>query len=152
MKDTVFWVDPSRRDRFGPAYRPNSEGNLRPHANEVVPFTERPTLTEGGVGLVSTVPDYLRFTQMFLNGGTLNGNQVLKPETVSLMTINRLSDDILPIGFSDPQPGRGGGLGFCVVIDGEQVPFPVSEGNFWWDGSSGTVSYTNLTLPTSARE
>ena len=138
MKDTVFWVDPSRRDRFGPAYRPNSEGTLRPHAIEVVPFTERPTLTEGGVGLVSTVPDYLRFTQMFLNGGTLNGNQVLKPETVSLMTNNRLTDDILPIGFSDPQPGRGWGLGFCVVIDGEQFPFPVSEGTFWWDGSSGT--------------
>ena len=138
MKDTVFWVDPSRVDRFGPAYRSSNNGTLRPHTIEVVPFTERPTLIEGGVGLVSTVPDYLRFAQMFLNGGTLDGVRVLEPETVAIMTMNRLPETLLPIGFNQPQLGRGWGLGFCIVIDSNVFPFPVSEGTFWWDGSSGT--------------
>ena len=138
MTDTVFRVDPSRADRFGPAYRPGPDGELRPYAIEVVPFTERPTLIEGGVGLVSTVRDYLRFAQMFLNGGELDGVRVLQPETVAMMTVNRVPDALLPIGFANPQPGRGWTLGFCVVMDADVSPHPVSEGTFWWDGSSGT--------------
>jgi CubicO group peptidase (beta-lactamase class C family) len=138
MTDTVFRVDPSRADRFGPAYRPGPDGALRPHAIEAVPFTEQPPLIEGGVGLVSTVRDYLRFSQMFLDGGELDGVRVLDPETVALMTVNRVPDALLPIGFGNPQPGRGWTLGFCVVMDAAASPLPVSEGTFWWDGSSGT--------------
>ena len=138
MTDTVFRVDPSRADRFGPAYRPGPGGELRPYAIEVVPFTERPALIEGGVGLVSTVRDYLRFSQMFLNHGELDGVRILQPSTVALMTVNRVPDALLPIGFGNPQPGRGWTLGFCVVMDAEASPLPVSEGTFWWDGSSGT--------------
>ena len=106
MTDTVFHVDASRADRFGPAYRPDPDGELRPHAIEVVPFTEQPALIEGGVGLVSTVRD-LRFAQMFLNRGELDGVRVLRPATVALMTVNRIPDALLPIGFGTPQPGRG---------------------------------------------
>ena len=138
MTDTVFRVDPSRADRFGPAYRPGPDGELRPYAIEVVPFTEQPSLIEGGVGLVSTVRDYLRFAQMFLNGGELDGVRVIEPETVATMTVNRVPDALLPIGFGSPQPGRGWTLGFCVVMDADASPHPVSEGTFWWDGSSGT--------------
>ena len=138
MTDTVFRVDASRADRFGPAYRPGPGGELRPYAIEAVPFTEQPTLIEGGVGLVSTVRDYLRFAQMFLNGGELDGVRVLQPETVALMTVNRVPDALLPIGFGNPQPGRGWTLGFCVVMDAGVSPHPVGEGTFWWDGSSGT--------------
>ena len=138
MTDTVFRVDSSRADRFGPAYRPGPDGELRPYAIEVVPFTEQPALIEGGVGLVSTVRDYLRFAQMFLNGGELDGVRVLRPDTVALMTANRLPDALLPIGFGTPQPGRGWTLGFCVVMDADASPLPVREGTFWWDGSSGT--------------
>ena len=138
MTDTVFRVDSSRADRFGPAYRPGPDGELRPYAIEVVPFTEQPLLIEGGVGLVSTVRDYLRFAQMFLNGGELDGVRVLEPDTVALMTVNRVPDALLPIGFGAPQPGRGWTLGFCVVTDAAASPHPVREGTFWWDGSSGT--------------
>ena len=138
MTDTVFRVDPSRADRFGPAYRPGPDGELRPHAIEVVPFTEQPALIEGGVGLVSTVRDYLRFSQMFLNGGELDGVRVLEPDTVATMTVNRVPDALLPLGFGNPQPGRGWTLGFSAVMDAEVFPYPVSEGTFWWDGSSGT--------------
>ena len=138
MTDTVFRVDPSRAHRFGPAYRPGPDGELRPYAIEVVPFTEQPSLIEGGVGLVSTVRDYLRFAQMFLDGGELDGVRVIEPETVATMTVNRVPDALLPIGFGNPQPGRGWTLGFCAVMDGDASPLPVSEGTFWWDGSSGT--------------
>ena len=138
MTDTVFRVDPPRAHRFGPAYRPGPDGELRPYAIEAVPFTEQPTLIEGGVGLVSTVRDYLRFAQMFLNGGELDGVRVIEPETVATMTVNRVPDALLPIGFGNPQPGRGWTLGFCVVMDGDASPLPVTEGTFWWDGSSGT--------------
>ena len=138
ITDIVFRVDSSRTDRFGPAYRPGPDGELRPHAIEVVPFTEQPALMEGGVGLVSTVRDYLRFARMFLNGGELDGVRVLQPDTVALMTTNRVPDALLPIGFGTPQLGRGWTLGFCVVMDADTSPHPVREGTFWWDGSSGT--------------
>ena len=138
MTDTVFRVDPSRADRFGPAYRPGPDGSLRPHAIEAVPFTEQPTLIEGGVGLVSTVRDYLRFSQMFLNTGEFDGVRVLQPDTVAMMTVNRVPDALLPLGFGNPQPGRGWTLGFSTVMDADVFPYPVSEGTFWWDGSSGT--------------
>ena len=138
ITDTVFRVDSSRVNRFGPAYRPGPDGELRPHAIEVLPFTEQPALMEGGVGLVSTVRDYLRFAQMFLNGGELDGVRVLQPDTVALMTTNRVPDALLPIGFGTPQLGRGWTLGFCVVMDADTSPHPVREGTFWWDGSSGT--------------
>ena len=138
MTDTVFRVDSSRAGRFGPAYRAGPDGELQPHAIEAVPFTEQPALIEGGVGLVSTVHDYLRFSQMFLNGGELDGVRVLQPATVALMTVNRVPAALLPIGFGSPRPGRGWTLGFCVVMNAETSPLPVREGTFWWDGSSGT--------------
>ena len=74
---------------------------------EPVPFTDRPALIEGGVGLVSSVADYVRFSQMFLNEGELDGRRVLRPETVTLMTVNRIPDALRPIGFGRPTPGRG---------------------------------------------
>ena len=138
MADSVFWVDPSRADRFGPVYRPSPDGDLRPVAIEEVPFTEEPALIEGGVGLVMSTMDYLRFSQMFLNGGELGGARVLRPETVALMTVNRVPDALMPIGFGRPMLGTGWSLGFCVVVDADAYAYTVRDGEFWWDGSTGT--------------
>ena len=136
MTDTVFWADPTRVARLATVYTPDGSGGLRPYAIEDVPFTEHPTLTEGGVGLLSTVADYLRFCQMFLNKGQLDGIRVLQPETVDLMTTNRVPAALLPLG-GRPN-GRGWTLGFSVVLDPEPFTFPVSQDTFWWDGSAGT--------------
>ncbi len=136
MTDTVFWVDPDRRDRLAMVYRPSPEGELRPYAIETIPFTEQPALIEGGVGLLTTTRDYLRFSQMFLNKGELDGHRVLQPETVEMMTVNRVPDALMPLG-GRPN-GRGWTLGFCVVMDPEPFAFPVSQDVFWWDGSAGT--------------
>ena len=136
MTDTVFWVDPDRRDRLAMVYRPSPEGELRPYAIETIPFTEQPALIEGGVGLLTTTRDYLRFSQMFLNKGELDGHRVLQPETVEMMTVNRVPDALMPLGRRPN--GRGWTLGFCVVMDPEPFAFPVSQDVFWWDGSAGT--------------
>ena len=65
-----FWVRPEQRDRLATVYGPApGAGGLAPVEIEAVPFTERPALLEGAVGLVSTVPDYLRFSQMLLEQG-----------------------------------------------------------------------------------
>jgi CubicO group peptidase (beta-lactamase class C family) len=139
MTDTVFWAAGERATRLTTVYRPDSATDaLAPYAIEEVPFTERPTLIEGGVGLLSSVMDYARFSQMFLNGGTLGGARVLRADTVALMTRNHVPDSVLPIGNRGYMAGSGWGLGFNVVLDASQYPFPVGAGEYWWDGSSGT--------------
>ena len=139
LKDTVFWADAERADRLATVYRPNdASGALRPYAIEEVPFTGRPTLIEGGVGLLSSTMDFLRFSQMFLNKGKLDGNRVLRPETVLLMTRNHIPDSVLPLGPRGYMAGSGWGLGFNVVLDSRAYTFPVGDGEFWWDGSAGT--------------
>ena len=136
LTDTGFWVDPNRADRLATVYRPSSEGELRPYQIEEVPFTEAPVLIEGGVGLVASTMDFLRFCQMFLNGGELDGRRILQPETVALMTVNRVPDALLPL--NPRSPGRGWTLGFSAVIDASTFPYPMNDGDFWWDGSAGT--------------
>ena len=139
MTDTVFWADGERANRLTTVYRPDrTSGELHPHAIEEVPFTERPTLIEGGVGLLSSAMDFVRFSQMFLNGGELDGNRVLRPDTVELMTRNHVPDRALPIGTGGYMAGSGWGLGFNVVLDARAYSFPVGDGEYWWDGSSGT--------------
>ena len=73
MIDTGFVVRPDQRARWTTVYAPAQDGGLAVNEVEEVPFTEKPALLEGTVGLVTTVPDYLRFCQMLLNGGELDG-------------------------------------------------------------------------------
>lgn len=138
MTDTVFWADERRGRRLAAVYRPSPEGELRPHGIEDVPFTEKPALLEGGVGLLSTTMDFLRFSQMFLNGGELDGRRVISSDTVRLMTVNRVPDALMPIGFGRPMKGTGWTLGFSAVMDASDYAYPVTDGTFWWDGSAGT--------------
>lgn len=138
MTDTVFWADPSRVDRLATVYRP-VEGQLAPYEIEAVPFTEKPTLVEGGVGLLSTVMDYLHFSQMLLNGGELNGVRVLSQDTVERIFANAVPDSVLPLNTRGYWLGSGWSLGgFNVVMDNNEYNFPVSNGTIWWDGSAGT--------------
>jgi CubicO group peptidase (beta-lactamase class C family) len=126
MSDTVFWVNPRQRARLASVYTLAPEGNLTPTEIETVPFTERDALKEGAVGLVSTVPDFLRFSQMLLNRGELEGRRLLQTATVDRMVSNGLPDAILK-----DRGGMGWGLGNVnVVMDG---------GEYGWDGSAGTI-------------
>jgi len=139
MQDTVFWVDPARVDRLATVYRPAADGTLRPHGMEEIPFTQKVPLVEGGVGLVSSTLDFARFSQLFLNGGELFGQRILRPETVQLMMENAVADELLPLEDSGYMAASGWTLGgFAYALDPARYDHTVSQGEVWWDGSAGT--------------
>jgi CubicO group peptidase (beta-lactamase class C family) len=97
------------------------------------------TFFSGGGGIVSTVPDFLRFCQMLLNGGELDGVRILKPETVRLMTTNSLPPKMHIAGHeAGPAHGTGWGLGFAVRTSPDFSYIPGAVGSFNWQGSWGT--------------
>ncbi|MEZ2409167.1 serine hydrolase [Bosea sp. RCC_152_1] len=97
------------------------------------------TFFSGGGGIVSTVPDFLRFCQMLLNGGELDGVRILKPETVRLMTTNSLPPKMHIAGHDvGPAFGTGWGLGFAVRTSPDFSLIPGAVGSFNWQGSWGT--------------
>jgi CubicO group peptidase (beta-lactamase class C family) len=145
MTDTGFWVEPEDRDRLTTVYQRAEGGGLRAYEIEAVPFTERPALLEGAVGLVSTVPDFLRFAQMLANGGELDGVRLLQESTVAAMTRNALPEAILA--------SRRGGTGWAlanvsVVVDAEAAGPGARAGEFRWDGSAGTEFWVDPTTRT----
>jgi CubicO group peptidase (beta-lactamase class C family) len=135
MSDTGFAARDGAAARLTTVYAPVA-GGLQPVDLEEVPFTERPALIEGAVGLLSTVPDYLRFAQMLLNLGELGGVRILQKETVQSMVGNGLPDEVLR--------ARGGVMGWGlanvnVVIDPAGLRYPANRGEYGWDGSAGTI-------------
>ena len=133
MTETGFMVRPDQLKRWTTAYGPAPDGGLAASEVEEVPFTEKPALLEGTVGLVTTVTDYLRFCQMLLNRGELDGIRLLKRETVDRMTVNGLPDVVLE------QRGRGdmgwGLINANVILD----PASRLRGEYSWDGTAGTI-------------
>ena len=140
MTDTMFWAaTPDERARLATVYGPAQGGGLTRVETETLPFTERPTLVEGAVGLLSTVPDYLRFSQMLLNKGELDGARILNPKTVEMMTQNGLSDSV--------QMTRGGSTGWGlanvqVVLDANNTDAG-TKGEYGWDGTAGTIFWVD---------
>jgi CubicO group peptidase (beta-lactamase class C family) len=137
MVDTTFWVRPEQRTRLTTVYGPAPAGGLKPIEIEEVLFTERPALIEGAVGLVSTVPDFMRFSRMLLNKGELDGARLLRATTVETITGNGLSEAVLQTRGSR---AMGWGLGNVnVVLDPATLNYPANQGEYGWDGSAGTI-------------
>jgi CubicO group peptidase (beta-lactamase class C family) len=140
MVDTTFAVTSDQRPRLTTAYAPQPAGGLVAIDTETLPFTQTPALLEGAVGLVSTVPDYLRFSQMLLNKGQLDGKRLLKASTVERMVTNGLSGDLVATRRS----GMGWGLANVdVAIDPARVRYPTARGEYGWDGTAGTVFWVD---------
>ncbi len=138
MDSTMFWAAGADGERLAELYRP-TDGRLLPYQIETVPWTMRPRLMEGGVGLLSSVKDFLNFSQMVLNRGEFNGRRILQEETAALMYENAVPEAAMPIGDSGYWLGSGWTLGgFNLVMDPEAYSWPVSRGTIWWDGSAGT--------------
>src|SRR5438046_582490 len=98
LKDTFFEVPSGKRGRFTGYYARLPSGAFRLNDSpDSGSFTRRPKLLSGGGGLVSSASDYLRFAQMILNGGELDGVRLLRPETVAQMIHNQLADSLVPI-------------------------------------------------------
>ena len=135
MSDTSFWVEPAAQPRLVTVYQSSQGGPLAPFEIEEVPFTRQPKLIEGAVGLVSTVPDFLRFSQMLLNRGELGGVRLLSARTAETMTENGLPAPVLQ--------QRGGAMGWGlgnvdVVVTPNARGYLTSPGEYGWDGSAGT--------------
>ena len=166
MNDTGFQVPADSIERFAACYCPpggfnfgrdlgrNSRTNagqsddeeqvIEPkielqEASQNSRFTKPPVFLSGGGGLVSTLGDYLRFSQMLLNCGTLDGNRLLGPKTVELMRANHLPSELIPIAVGeDPLAGYGFGLGVSVLMDVPATSAPGSEGIYGWGGAATT--------------
>jgi CubicO group peptidase (beta-lactamase class C family) len=130
MVDTGFWVPPEKLARL---IDPPAGAWILPDRD----VTKPTTLFSGGGGLVSTASDYLRFCQMLLNGGELDGVRVLSPATVRRMTTNALPPEIR---FAD---GSTFGLGFGIRSDAAWSTVPGSVGSFFWSGVWGTYFWVD---------
>ena len=151
MPDTDFQVTAANRDRLAQLYRPKGQDSLNFLARSTGPglevadastskrFIEGGKFESGGGGLVSTARDYLRFCQMLLNGGELDGVRILSPKTVQLMTANHLGD--LPMGWG--RRGAGFGLGFGLVTDAGRYGEIASAGEYNWGGAAGTAFWVD---------
>jgi CubicO group peptidase (beta-lactamase class C family) len=141
MVDTFFWCPPEKRDRLAHLYRAPPQGG--PLEDVSLPQTKTPPAFEaGGGGLISTADDYLKFARMMLGKGEVDGVRLVKPETIELMTANRLSEAQREIPFMGIPfwGGQGFGLGVSVVTDPEKQAWmgAGSEGAFGWPGAFGT--------------
>ena len=132
MTNTHFYLPPAKHDRLAVVYSATEDGIARAPAdgpNGQGAYVDGPRQSfSGGAGLLSTAHDYARFLQMMLNGGELDGQRILGPKTVELMTVDHLGE----IAFS---PGEGFGLGFYVVEDLGARGEPGSIGEFGWGGA-----------------
>src|SRR3984957_18185991 len=98
---------------------------------------EKPVMESGGGGLVSSTMDYARFSQMLLNGGTLDGNRIIGRKTLQLMASDHLGPKVL-VDSPLMSPGHSFGLGFAVRTQQGMAPFAGSIGQFFWSGMAGT--------------
>ena len=136
MRDTGFFVPDDKVGRFAANMGPGSEkGTLKViDAPATSRFRKKPKYLSGGGGLVSTARDYLRFSQMILNGGELQGRRLLKAETVKQMLTNQLPSEAMPMNLGGiPVPGMGFGLGFSVKMDDTaEAGWSGAASTFFW--------------------
>lgn len=137
MPDTTFELPPEKAHRLAGIYSRGADGKLIPWGGSIETSTYiRPvTFYSGGGGLVSTMPDYLRFCQMLLNRGTLDGVRILSPETVEMMTSNQLEGNY--------RPGWGYGFGVQVRTETGTAGDPGEVGQFSWGGGGNTFFFVD---------
>jgi CubicO group peptidase (beta-lactamase class C family) len=132
MKDTAFYVPADKLNRFVSFYTYDKDRKFVAHPG-IPDFSKPPGAPSGGGGLVSTAMDYMRFCQMLLNGGELDGHRLLSPLSVQLMR-----SKVLPVSARTMGPGTGFGLDFAVVEDPVAAGGYGGEGTFYWGGYAGT--------------
>ena len=139
MKDTGFTVPDEKLTRFA-ALHAGGKGELKVTETAAESrYRKPPRFLSGGGGLVSTARDYLRFCQMLLNGGELEGARLLRAETVKEMIRNHLPEEAMPLALGLLKfPGVGFGLGFGVVVTAEQAKLAAVVGEYFWGGAAST--------------
>jgi len=147
MDETRYFVPEEDRDRMTSLFQRNQEGELEqiPDIAGHSMYTQKWSLTPGGWGLTSTLDDYMTFTQMLVNEGSLNGVQILKPETVKLMATNQLSEEVTERLWLPSKGQVGFGIDFAVRV---APPQSAEEnmgtvGEFFWDGAASTLFWVD---------
>jgi CubicO group peptidase (beta-lactamase class C family) len=151
MSDTGFTVPDASVDRFAASYTRDGSKSLTLLDDPETSRYRRPaTFLSGGGGLVGTTADYLRFSQMLLNGGELDGHRVLGRKTVELMASNHLpgggelSSFALPGGYGEV---GFSGMGFGLTVAVSQGPVAAgglgSAGEFMWGGAASTLFWVD---------
>ena len=139
MTDTSFRVPADKLGRFAACYGPGLTLIDPPDGR----FARSRAIASGGGGLCSTAGDYMRFCQMMLNRGELDGVRLLGRKTVELMTMNHLRGDMGDMGqkrFSESSyEGIGFGLGFSVMLDPARAQIMGSSGEYAWGGAASTA-------------
>jgi CubicO group peptidase (beta-lactamase class C family) len=147
MTDTGFRVPADQTHRLPESYvfHPTKRMEKYDPAGADSAWAKGWNFESGGGGLSSSIADYHRFCRMLLNGGALDGVQIIGPKTLELMTANHLpgGGDLTQHSkslFSEAEnAGAGFGLGFGVTIDPPASMLPGSKGEFYWGGMFSTA-------------
>jgi CubicO group peptidase (beta-lactamase class C family) len=159
MTDTGFHVPPEKQNRLAAMYgHPDivlnkmstifeawQKGfNERIDVEKTHPSTNTTTFARGGYGLFSTAWDYMRFAQMLLQRGELDGARILSPKIVDLMHRNHLPPGLLPYETGGMTAnGYGFGLGSRVLMSVSESAMPGSAGEFGWGGAASTYYWVD---------
>ncbi len=139
MQDTAFMVPADKRNRFTANYARQNGALQATDSPTDGQYTRPPAWLSGGGGLTSTASDYIRFAQMLLQEGELDGVRILTADTVRQMRTNHLPDSLIPIAIGNYlSPAYGFGLGFAVAVDAAASPEPDNDGVFRWAGAANT--------------
>ena len=151
MHSTGFSVQDSEIGRLAASYGRRADKTLKLIDDpERSAYRRQPSFLSGGGGLVSTTEDYLRFSQMLLNGGELDGARILGRKTVELMTINHLPGGgaleqfALPGGYGETGfDGVGFGLTMAVGLGQAETQSIGSANDFYWGGAASTIFWVD---------
>lgn len=161
MDETRFSVPAAARDRFAACYTPMAAGGFTVGKIEKggdtlrlidgadkSPFLDAKLLSGGG-GLVGTIDDYLKFTEMLRTGGA----GIIGPKTLEFMMRNHLPGEIASMGpdsFAEqPMEGMGFGIGGAVLLNPGRARAPGSVGDFSWGGMASTFFWVDPVLDLS---
>lgn len=150
MVDTGFFVAPEKMDRVPDCFHFHpTETKVMFDNGDGSRWAKPGPFLSGGGGLCSTLADYHRFCRMLLNGGALDGVQIISPKTLELMAANHLpgGGDLTQHStslFSEAEnAGAGYGLGFGVTIDPAATMLAGSKGEFYWGGMFSTAFFVD---------
>ena len=145
MTSTAFKITPAMRERLAKIHQRGDDEKLVPQMELELP--QEPEFEMGGGGLYSTAGDYLKFVRMILNRGRAESGQVLKPETVDLMSRNNMGDarvclleTAIPALSNDAEffPGVTKTWGLSFQINAEKAPTGRPAGGLMWAGLANT--------------
>jgi CubicO group peptidase (beta-lactamase class C family) len=145
MADTAFMAPADKLARFSVTYGTDEEGRLFALDRRDGGFSRPRAFEMGGGGLVATISDYLRFAQMMLNGGVLDGTRILGGKTVAFMRQDHMPPAArrFSVEADGMWHGYGYGLGFAVAMEPALTGLPHSAGTWHWSGAAGTYFWVD---------